>query len=58
MSASDRSPAEDAGWPGINPDPDVMAALDEEDLIIADVSCEDAWLTVPAAEAPRLAEWR
>lgn len=58
MSASDHPTRDDPGWPGLDPDPAIMAALDEEDLVIADVSREDAWLTVPATEAPSLAEWR
>lgn len=54
VSASDQ-PAPD---PGPGPDDDVMAALDQNDLVIADVSREDAWLSVPAAEAPELTDWR
>lgn len=36
----------------------IMSALDEDDLVIADVSRDDAWLIVPATEAPALSEWR
>lgn len=55
MSASDRVPA---GEPDPTPDDAVMAALDEDDLVIADVTREDAWLLLPATEAPTLDDWR
>lgn len=42
--------------------PDVMAAVDStpdgEELIIADVGCDDAWVSMSAAVAPTLPEWR
>lgn len=56
MSASDASlPPGDSGP---SPQDTVMAAQDEEDLVIADVSRDDAWLVVPVAEAPDLTDWR
>jgi len=58
VSASDR-PTPDAGDGPVPADgTDVMAALDQDDLVIADVSRDDAWLVVPAAEAPDLTDWR
>lgn len=36
----------------------VMSAVDDEDLVIADVSRDDAWLVVPTTEAPALDDWR
>jgi hypothetical protein len=56
MSASDASPP--AGDAGPSPEDTVMAAHDEEDLVIADVSRDDAWLVVPVSEAPDLTDWR
>ncbi|MFB6104542.1 MAG: hypothetical protein ABEJ57_05575 [Halobacteriaceae archaeon] len=58
MSASDR-PTPDAGGGHAPVDgTDVMAALDQENLVIADLSREDAWLTIPATDAPDLTDWR
>ncbi|MFB6111668.1 MAG: hypothetical protein ABEJ35_03935 [Halobacteriaceae archaeon] len=57
MSASDAPSTADGPGPAADDDR-VMAALDEDDLVIADVSREDAWLVVPATEAPALADWR
>ncbi|MEE6210656.1 hypothetical protein U3A55_10870 [Salarchaeum sp. III] len=41
---------------------DVMASIDdegpEERLVIADVSRDDAWVTIDARDAAPLAEWR
>jgi hypothetical protein len=40
---------------------EVMAAIEEnpvERLIIADVSTDDAYLTVPVGDAVSLSEWR
>lgn len=41
---------------------EVMAAHDDSDgvreLIIADVTTDDAWLSILASEAPVLAHWR
>lgn len=42
-------------------DHEVMAALDtqhEERLVIADVACDDAWVSIPTTAAARLEEWR
>ena len=43
-------------------DEEVMAAIDRGGaaarLVIADVSRDDTWLTVPQSEAPMLREWR
>jgi hypothetical protein len=56
MSASDTPPQTGDAGPGL--EDTVMAAHDEEDLVIADVTRDDAWLVVPAAEAPELTDWR
>lgn len=41
---------------------DVMASIDdggpEERLVIADVSRDEAWVTVPSADAAPLSAWR
>lgn len=41
--------------------PEVMASVEEStarpELIIADISRDDAWLSVDEAEAPVLTEW-
>jgi hypothetical protein len=43
------------------PGPEVMASVDHSPsgstFVIADVTRDDAWLTVPLAEAPTLGEW-
>ncbi|MWV63704.1 hypothetical protein GRS48_02535 [Halorubrum sp. JWXQ-INN 858] len=43
------------------PSPDVMASIDSvrsrSELVIADVSREDAWLSVDETDAPVLEEW-
>lgn len=43
-------------------EPPVMAAIDRSGdtarLVIADVSMDDRWLSVPQAEAPTLRAWR
>ncbi|MBB6647323.1 DUF7556 family protein [Halobellus ruber] len=40
---------------------EVMASVDsasaQPEFVIADVSRDDAWLSVPVAEAPSLREW-
>lgn len=40
---------------------EVMASVDstptQQEFIIADVSCDDAWLSMPVAEAPSLRDW-
>jgi hypothetical protein len=56
MSASDASAP--GGEVGPGPEGTVMAAHDDEDLVIADVTRDDAWLVVPASEAPTLTDWR
>jgi len=42
-------------------DAEVMASIDgsasSPSYIIADISCDDAWLSVQATDAPVLAEW-
>jgi len=42
--------------------PEVMASVDPtpdgEELIIADVGSDDAWVSMSAAVAPTLPEWR
>jgi len=38
---------------------EVMASVeDDETLVVADISCDDAYLTVPLADAASLPEWR
>ncbi|WP_224448223.1 DUF7556 family protein [Haloprofundus salilacus] len=44
------------------PDTEVMASVDSSsprssELIIADITRDDAWLSMRTAEAPVLAEW-
>ena len=43
-------------------DEEVMAAIDRSGaaarFVIADVSRDDTWLTIPRSEAPMLHEWR
>ena len=43
-------------------DQEVMAAIDRSGaaarLVIADVSRDGSWLTIPRSEAPLLREWR
>lgn len=39
-------------------DGEVMAAVDDGDLLIADVNRDDAWLSMPAERAPVLSERR
>jgi hypothetical protein len=43
-------------------DQEVMAAIDRSGaaarLVIADVSRDGTWLTIPRSEAPLLREWR
>jgi len=60
---SDAETAADAvgALPGPDLDGEVMASVEESaarpELIIADVSRDDAWLSVEEAEAPVLTEW-
>ncbi|MFB6146171.1 MAG: hypothetical protein ABEJ08_00605 [Halobacteriaceae archaeon] len=48
--------------PGSEVQPEVMASVDEEAdgdrLVIADVSRDDAWLSMEHGVAPALDEWR
>jgi hypothetical protein len=43
-------------------DDEVVAALDDADddesFVIADITVEDAWLSVTASDAPTLRAWR
>lgn len=39
-------------------DHEVMMAVDSDQLIIADVCRDGAWLKMPTAEASTLEEWR
>ncbi|MDZ7746438.1 MAG: hypothetical protein U5K28_07960 [Halobacteriales archaeon] len=50
--APDSAGAESAGTHG-----KVMAAIDDDTYLIADVSRDDAWLSMPAEEAPVLADY-
>jgi hypothetical protein len=42
--------------------PEVMASVDSTspsaEFIIADITCEDAWVSVRADDAPHLDDWR
>lgn len=46
----------------LSSDSDVMASVDHApcgaEFVIADLECDDAWLSVAATEAPGLEEWR
>lgn len=37
---------------------EIMASVDEERLVIADLCRDDAWLEAPVADATPLADWR
>lgn len=51
--APDTAPAPESA-----PDCEVMASVDEDELVIAAI-CEDgAWLSTPLVEALDLADWR
>lgn len=48
-----------------NDDAEIVFAVDESDderhpdrAIIADIARDGAWISTPAADAPRLSEWR
>lgn len=43
---------------GASAEHEVMAAVDEGQLIIADLAVEDAWLSMPATDATVLGEFR
>lgn len=36
---------------------DVMGSLDDAEFVIADLGREEAWISVPEADAPVVAEW-
>ncbi|WP_164974722.1 DUF7556 family protein [Halegenticoccus tardaugens] len=42
--------------------PEVMASVNPspcgDELVIADISCDDAWLSLRADDAPVLPDWR
>ncbi|WP_199174738.1 DUF7556 family protein [Halegenticoccus soli] len=42
--------------------PEVMASVNPspcgDELVIADITCDDAWLSVRADDAPVLPDWR
>lgn len=40
-------------------EPDVMASIDESssEFVIADIACDDAWLSVRSRDAPVLENW-
>ncbi|WP_331235203.1 DUF7556 family protein [Natronorarus salvus] len=48
--------------PDVARESEVMAAVDEGErcsrYVIADVSIDDAWLSMPVAEAASLRDWR
>lgn len=44
--------------PGTGSDHEVMAALDGDRLVIADLADDDAWLSIAADEAPPIPELR
>lgn len=37
---------------------EVMASVDADELVIADISEDDAWLAIGAGDAPALRAWR
>jgi hypothetical protein len=39
-------------------DCEVMAAVDSDQLVIADMCRDEAWLTMPVADAAALPDWR
>jgi hypothetical protein len=59
---SDSGPAQNAaeGLPHLE-ESEVMASIDATDshpeFVIADVSCDEAWLSVAQTDAPVLEEW-
>jgi hypothetical protein len=54
--------ATDAAQPANPSGTDVMASLDDEGpesrLVIADISCDEAWMSVTADHATALSAWR
>jgi len=40
------------------PDCEVMASLDDGTLVIAELCRDDAWLSMPAVDAPSIADYR
>ena len=40
-----------------SPDCEVMASIDGTELVIAELCREEAWLSVPSAEAAVLEQW-
>ncbi|NIB98100.1 hypothetical protein [Halobacterium sp. R2-5] len=52
----------DAAQPVTASDTDVMASLDDEGpesrLVIADISCDEAWMSMTADHATPLSAWR
>ncbi len=52
----------DAAQPANASGTDVMASLDDEGpesrLVIADISCDEAWMSVTADHATALSAWR
>jgi len=61
---SDHKPREgDGPSPTVDPpEPEVMASVDDApgtpEFVIADVSTEDAWVSIRCSEAPALDDWR
>lgn len=41
-----------------SPDCEVMASLDDGTLVIAELCRDDAWLSMPAGDAPAVSEYR
>lgn len=54
--------SEPAASPDSAPDHEVMASIDGERtdtrLVIADITADDAWLSIPTPAAVRLDDWR
>jgi len=40
------------------PTDDVMASVDADEYVIADISEEDAWMSIGVHDAPELDSWR
>lgn len=37
---------------------EIMGSIDAEEYVIADVSTDDAWVSIRVAEAPDIRDWR
>lgn len=50
--------AADPATESARPDCEVMASLDDDTLVIAELCRDDAWLSMPAVDAPAVTEYR